>query len=318
MKKPVIPVFFTIDEAYAPYLAVAANSLIRNASPRYDYRLIVLHQGLSQETMARLRQLERPYAKFRFVAIRQSFDQFSDHISDRLRADYFTLTIFFRLFIPDMFPEYDKAIYLDSDVVVTGDISALYETELGDRLLGACLDLSIHDIPELVTYITDAMGAGKERYFNSGVLLMNLRRLREVHLAERFLEVHKRWHFDCIAPDQDYLNALCMGQVLYLDPRWDTMPNRAKPEVAHPLLIHYNLFEKPWMYDGIQYAAVFWHYAMTSGYMDWLIEHKNTYSDLQKAEDSRCLRNLVARGKQIAAMPDNFRDVFESGREQRL
>ena len=42
----------------------------------------------------------------------------TDRIENRLRSDYFTMTIYFRIFIPDMYPEYDKAIYIDSDIVV--------------------------------------------------------------------------------------------------------------------------------------------------------------------------------------------------------
>lgn len=50
-----------------------------------------------------------------------------------LRCDFFTLTIYFRLFLAQMFPQYDKGIYLDSDIVVPGDISQLYQTPLTGR-----------------------------------------------------------------------------------------------------------------------------------------------------------------------------------------
>lgn len=316
--KKIIPVFFTIDDQYAPYMAVAANSLIMNASPEYQYKLIVLHQGLSDENVLKIGNLARPYADIEFVPMQQCFDSITDHISNRLRADYFTLTIYFRLFIPEMFPQYDKAIYIDSDVVVPGDISQMFNIDLQDKLLGVCLDYSIHDVPELVHYITDGVGVGKDNYFNSGILLMNLKRLREVELSRRFLEIHNRRHFDCIAPDQDYLNALCFGNVLQMDRRWDTMPNPKQPEISDPLLIHYNLFEKPWMYDNIQYAEYFWHYAAGTGYLDWLVNFKQNYSEEQKQSDTESLIRLVARGEMIANTEPNFRTVFNSGEEQRL
>ena len=318
MEKQTIPVFFTIDDQYAPYLAVAVCSLIKNASRDYHYRIMVLHQGLDEENMQRIKALQTDYADIEFIPMQQCFDSITDHISNRLRADYFTLTIYFRLFIPDMFPQYDKAIYLDADVVVPGDISKMYEVDLGDKLLGVCLDLSIHDTPELVHYITDGVGVDKDHYFNSGILLMNLKRLREVELGKRFLEVHNRWHFDCIAPDQDYLNAMCFGNVVQLDPRWDTMPNPKQPEIADPLLIHYNLFEKPWMYKGIQYACYFWEYAIHTDYFDWLVDFKRNYSDEQKKSDMESLTRLVARGEMIANADFNFRTVFNEGKERRL
>ena len=71
-----------------------------------------------------------------------SFDNVSDFlvsIENKMPIrDYYNMTTYFRFFIAEMFPEYDKAIYLDSDTVVQGDISELYRTELGDCWVGAC------------------------------------------------------------------------------------------------------------------------------------------------------------------------------------
>ena len=69
-----------------------------------------------------------------------SVDDKKQPTENRLRADYFTPTIFFRLFIPSMFPEYSKGIYLDSDIVVLGDISKLYRVDIENYLLGACIE----------------------------------------------------------------------------------------------------------------------------------------------------------------------------------
>ena len=313
-----IPIFFTIDDGYAPFLAVALNSAIKNSNPQRRYNSIVLYQDLNETDIAKLKSLETENFKISLTPMKANFDALDDRMSNRLRCDYFTLTIYFRLFIPAMFPQYDKGIYIDSDVVLTSDIAELYDIEIGDNLIGACNDLSIADIPPLVAYTENAVGVNKHEYINSGVLLMNLKQMREVDLEGHFLNLLNTYHFDSIAPDQDYLNAMCNGKIYYLDESWDAMPNDAKPPLAHTKLIHYNLFSKPWCYDGIQYGEEFWKYAEDSGYLDEIKAYKAAYTEEKKKADSECLELLVRRGSEI---PDNevtFKKLFDAGVKIRL
>jgi lipopolysaccharide biosynthesis glycosyltransferase len=163
-----------------------------------------------------------------------------------------------------------------------------------------------------------------ERYFNSGVLLMNLKELRKSDLAGRFLELLSRYHFDTIAPDQDYLNALCSGRVTYLPEEWDTMPSTEKNKSAEtnsktePKLIHYNLFAKPWYYDGIQYEDYFWQYAADSGFLDEIKKIKASYTDQDKQSDNEHMALLISRGDKSGENSVTFRRVFDDGKEARL
>lgn len=313
-----IPIFFTIDDGYAPFLAVALNSAIHNASPHRRYRAIVLHQNLSQTNTARLKAMETGNFKIDLIPMQANFEALDDRMSNRLRCDYFTMTIYFRLFIPAMFPQYEKGIYIDSDVVLTEDIAKLYDTDIGDNLIGACNDLSIADVPPLVAYTENAIGVKKQEYINSGVLLMNLQALRRYDLEGHFLRLLNTYHFDSIAPDQDYLNAMCSGRICYLEEAWNTMPNDAKPPLAKPNLIHYNLFSKPWCYDDVQYADVFWHYASDSGYLEKIKAHKAAYSDEKKRADSQCMELLVRRGTQIQQQQITFKKLYDRGVKIRL
>ncbi|MBQ9993872.1 MAG: glycosyltransferase family 8 protein, partial [Clostridia bacterium] len=161
-------------------------------------------------------------------------------------------------------------------------------------------------------------GVDKSEYINSGVLLMNLKKLREAGLDSHFLSLLNEYHFDCIAPDQDYLNALCNGRIYYLGEEWDAMPNENRPPLENVKLVHYNLFSKPWCYDNIQYGECFWSYAEDSGYLHEIKEYKRGYSDEQKQSDSKCLELLVARGAEIARSENTFKKMQESGVKIRL
>ncbi len=314
----IIPIFFSIDDNYAPYLATALNSAIKNASKNREYKAIILIQELSEENKQKISALETENFKIMFVPMSNELEEITDRMSNRLRCDYFTLTIYFRLFIPLMFPEYNKGIYIDSDVVLTGDLAELYDIDIGNNYIGACQDASVVDVPELASYMEDAVGVDRYKYINSGVLLMNLKLLREKQIEKQFLNLLNTYHFDCIAPDQDYLNAICAENIYYLPDVWDIMPNDRLPIRDDIKLIHYNLFSKPWCYDNIQYGSIFWKYAADSGYIDEIKLYKENYSDEKKQSDQSCLKLLIERGLAITKNDVTFKKIFESGVKIRL
>ena len=88
-----IPIFFTIDDGYAPFLAVALNSAIKNADPARQYKAIVLHQELNKTNIEKLKALETENFKIELTPMRANFEALDDRMSNRLRCDYFTLTI---------------------------------------------------------------------------------------------------------------------------------------------------------------------------------------------------------------------------------
>lgn len=320
MKEPreTVPVFFTIDDGYAPLLGVALYSMLQNASKDYQYEVFVIYMELSKENREKLAALKTEQCNIHFIKMKEKLHSIQDRMGSRLRADYFTLTIYFRLFIPDMFPGFDKGIYLDSDIVVPGDISELYREELKDTLLGAVIDPVIAKVPELTKHARLCVGVDSHKYFNSGVLLMNLKELRKARLGERFLELHDKYHFDAIAPDQDYLNAMCKGRVTYLSAVWDAMPSEDEAKIVNPKLVHYNLFSKPWYYDGVQYEEYFWPYAEASGYLPEILNMKKGHTKQDKQADSEHMALLISRGNVTGDGEVTFRSVFNEGIEARL
>ncbi len=318
-KEKVIPIFFTIDNSYAAVNGVAVKSLIENASKDYNYKIIIIHENLNSGNMKKIADLATENCEIEFRPIQEGLETITDRTENKLRCDYFTLTIYFRLFIADMFPEYDKGIYLDSDIVVPGDISELYNKDLGNNIIGACCDNSIQEIPELINWMENSIGVKKQEYINSGILLLNLKMMRERKFSKKFLELLNKFHFDCLAPDQDYINAMCNGKILYLEEEWDTMPNRNKEKLKSPKLIHYNLFDKPWCYDDIQYEEYFWKYAKETAFYDEILEFKKNYPEEQKLSDKNSLAKIIHKGATLTEETDNtFKKKFEAGEYSRI
>lgn len=317
MKKE-IPIFFATDNQYAPYLGVAVRSIIDNANRDDNYKVIILHDNLDEEYKKKINSFKRDFFDIEFVSLNKGLECITNRDENRLRCDYFTLTIYYRLFIPDMFPKYDKAIYIDSDIVVLEDISKLYNIELQNNLIGACTDNSILDIPEIVKYIEYGIGVKKTEYINSGVLLMNLKEMRNKNFSKGFLNLFNTYHFDNIAPDQDYINAMCNGRIKYLDEAWDTMPNNNKLPLESPNLIHYNLFQKPWCYDDIQYEDYFWQYAHKTPFYEIICDFKKNYTAFQKKSDSKCLETLIKKAFDIPDKDLTFKKLYDKGVKIRI
>ncbi len=318
MNKVTIPIFYAIDDSYAKFVAVSIKSLIMNANNNYNYDINVIYENLSEENAKKLKSLETDNVKIILTEMNQNLSMITDKLGNRLREYTFTLTIFFRLFIPVMFPKYDKCIYIDADTVIPGDISRLYNEDLGNNYLGCIVDKSTIDNEILASYFEEVVGIPRDKYINSGVLLMNSKKLRELKIDEKFLDLYTKYGFDVIAPDQDYINSMCYGHIKYLSDIYDAMPNPNNKEVENPVIIHYNLFLKPWQYENVQYYDYFWKYAKFTPYYDEILEIKNSYTDEDRKKDSEWMDLMVSRAESLVGTQNTLKNVFESGKETRL
>ena len=318
MNKITIPIFYAIDDGYAKFVAVSIKSLIMNANNNYNYDINVIYENLSEENTKKLKSLETDNIKIILTEMNQNLSMITDKLGNRLREYTFTLTIFFRLFIPVMFPKYDKCIYIDADTVIPDDISRLYNEDLGDNYLGCIVDKSTNDNEILASYFEKVVGIPRDKYINSGVLLMNSKKLRELKIDEKFLDLYTKYGFDVIAPDQDYINSMCYGHIKYLSDIYDAMPNPNNKEVEKPVIIHYNLFLKPWQYENVQYYDYFWKYAKFTPYYDEILEIKNSYTDEDRKKDSEWMDLMISRAKSLVGTKNTLKKVFESGKETRL
>ena len=318
MNKVTIPIFYAIDDSYAKFVAVSIKSLIMNANNNYNYDINVIYENLSEENAKKLKSLETDNVKIILTEMNQNLSMITDKLGNRLREYTFTLTIFFRLFIPVMFPKYHKCIYIDADTVIPGDISRLYNEDLGNNYLGCIVDKSTIDNEILASYFEEVVGIPRDKYINSGVLLMNSKKLRELKIDEKFLDLYTKYGFDVIAPDQDYINSMCYGHIKYLSDIYDAMPNPNNKEVEKPVIIHYNLFLKPWQYENVQYYDYFWKYAKSTPFYDEILEIKNSYTNEDRKKDSEWMDLMVSRAESLVGTQNTLKNVFESGKETRL
>jgi lipopolysaccharide biosynthesis glycosyltransferase len=298
MKKE-IPIFFACDDNYIPFLGTAIHTLIKNASKDYHYRAIVLNAGIKEENKARVKALENEHLSIDFFNIEEVISKHYDELALRLR-DYYSVAIYYRMFIATLFPQYEKAIYLDADLILVGDISELYHTNIEGKLVGAINDRLVLDVPEFAAYASEAVGIAAHEYFNSGVLVMNLKKFREDDIENKFLHLLETYNFDSVCPDQDYLNVLCRNDKVLLPIGWNKMPLPDHEfDYATLKLLHYNSFEKPWHHDHVLYSKEFWDAAVTSPFYDDLIRIKQSVDAAHLAKEEKGVKGLFAKAIHI-------------------
>ena len=315
-----VPIFYATDEKYAPFLSVSLTSLIANTDPTADttYRILIVHRGLSEESQQLFRQMATDRIAIELYPMESYLIEAINSDRNKLNADYVTMTIYFRLFLSEMFPEIDKAIYLDADTIINADIAQLYRIDLGHDLIAAVADNFVAANPETVYYSEEGLGIPCDQYVNSGMLLMNLKAMREAGFVDHFVKLLNAYHVESIAADQDYLNVMCRGRILMLGYEWNTMMADGTSGPEHPKIIHYNLFGKPWHYRDAPLADYFWRYAEGSAYYPKLIAILKEFSQRDPSFDDKRKATMMTGAVSIPKNEVTFRKVTESGVDLRI
>ena len=306
-KKGIVPVFFATDNNYLPFLAVTLESILENSSRDYDYKIYVLHSGVCDKYREAIERYSREGFSVSFVDVTERLKEIAEHLHMR---DYYTCTTYFRIFIAEMFPQFDKALYLDCDLVALGDISALYGYELGDNLIGGAPCEGVNSFEVYKKYVREVDGLDPDYFFNAGVILMNLKAFREEGFYENFAKLLKEYKFSLIQ-DEDYLNVLCQDRVLRLPRAWNKTP--VAPDILPRedlRIVHYLMTWKPWHYADIPYQEYFWEYAQKTEFFNDLQNGLQNYSFADLEKDKACEENLKALARSEIAREDGYFKVY--------
>jgi lipopolysaccharide biosynthesis glycosyltransferase len=178
---------------------------------------------------------------------------------------YLTAASLLRLRLPSVLKDIDRVVYLDCDLVVLNDIATLYDTDLLDLPLAACLDFWLTGGPPFAPpgwgadawhkFLREVVRLGDSKaYFNAGVMVMDLKRFRNtglIHAADEFLE---QTNYETPFVDQEALNHVVDGAFVRLDRRWNVL---AALGHSDPWIIHYAGPYKPWSCEGRRFT--FWN-----------------------------------------------------------
>jgi lipopolysaccharide biosynthesis glycosyltransferase len=210
--KPIV-IAVALDGGYAPWAATLLRSCLR-ANPSSSICFEIVHDGtLSDVDRGRLGATatsNRSVVRFHLVP--------GDRFANLPTTPLFGPIVWLRLHLPELLPDRSRVLYLDSDTVVMSALDELWNTPLGPHPLGAVANVVEPPARSHVQALGIEYPGG---FFNSGVLLMDLARMRAEHSSEQLLRTAADLRERVVWPDQDVLNVVFAGRWLSLHPRWN-------------------------------------------------------------------------------------------------
>lgn len=293
-----IDIVFCCNRRYAPYLGVMLTSLIKSASPENNYDILILYNQANDNYQIPLKKFNRHNIRVRQVnydlaTLAQGVNFFTHR--------YYVPEVYARFFLPQILTAYRKILYLDIDMLILDDVAKLYQFDLGNYALAASRDfVSLVEIGAFTNnfelYLRHDLGLKRRcDYFCSGVMLMDLAKLRQEKFTKRCLAKLQKISTPLYV-DQDILNCLYKDKVKYLPERWNIMAlcfdssiieqvkktsgdNQQKllaywRLIHHPGIIHFSGGVKPWLKKSSPFASWWWQTAKGSPFFARIMARK--------------------------------------------
>lgn len=281
--KEVVIVFIS-DEKYSMPTGVAITSLKTNGSNQDDeiYKVYVISLGISEKSKKRIESLSTD--TFQVIFIDYELNEMQKKVRTNNNSHVSTTAII-KFELANIFSQYDKVLYLDSDIIVQKSILNFWNTELEGYYVAAVKDgMCIDD--EFQRRV-NSLGIESNQYFNSGVLLLNLKAIRGNNISSQLLEY--RINGNNYYMDQDAFNVIFKGKVKYASPYynvfylWYESEERIRSiaklyDVDFDLrqgkvfldatILHFGDYPKPWNVDRGQLSGLFYSYYMLSPFND--------------------------------------------------
>ncbi|WP_342550771.1 glycosyltransferase [Lysinibacillus sp. FSL M8-0216] len=250
-----INIIIASDEQYLCHATITIISILSNTKSK-SIMFYFLDEGIGKENREYIEwEVNKLNGNIKFINIdKEIFSKF--YISGHIRQ-----SAYYRLIAPNLLPvDAEKAIYVDSDLIVGDDIVKLFKENIDEYIIGAVED-SKQDLNRL-----KGLGINNQHYFNSGVLLINLIKWREANVTEKAFQFAIDNPAKLIYWDQDTLNAVLGGEWYQLDTKWNVQTvffelEEYKKVCSNPSIIHFTTDIKPWhIYSEHPYRQLYLEY----------------------------------------------------------
>lgn len=264
-------VLYQSDDNYAVYMGVSICSLLENNKTAENIHIYIIDDGIIDENKKKIKKMVEGYQRqVTFVSgetvlKNQEITSVFSYAGMRKNSHSY-LKMFFSLLMPDIM---GRLIYIDCDTAVDGDISELEHLEMHDKTIGMVMD-------SLVINSKKSIGLNREdRYYNSGVILIDIDKWRERDCTKRIMD-HIKYVRTYGTVDQDVLNIELRDEIITLPIKYNLQPmhlvypyevyskvykhyekyyeqNEIETAVKKPAIVHYLRYigESPWDADNV-------------------------------------------------------------------
>lgn len=265
-----IPIAVVADSNYTIPVFITISSLLLSADKQTTYDIRIITDNIFEEEWLSSIYKRVHKNNFKWNIYRIGLEQLRNAV---IRNEGLTVFTYARLLIPFLLQDCDKCIYLDTDTVVMKDLSELFQTDIDSYYIAGVKDYGVQMDARRNCRIRDSFSEkSMEDYVNAGVLLMNLKKIRDEKIDDVFKDqVGKNWRFE----DQDIINKCCYGKKVFLPVKYNVLYRYYRrsrfwekgfyPEEdmrqanENPIILHYTSRDmKPWKYLGSRAAGIWW------------------------------------------------------------
>ncbi len=251
------PIVLSVDDKtgeYSKFAGTVLASVFANTKSKIQVHLFH-SKNLSQENKEKFQELcELFHQKLKFHLI-----QLDENIKtiNVIKNNFLSEGALYRLFIVERLKKESKALNLDCDLIVDGDIEEIFSIKMEGRMMCA-----VHDVEVERNYRffrKNMAPSDKTRYFNTGVMLFDLEHLRKENaLLKECIDILEKYPKDPF-PDQSALNYLLNDKCLLIDRKYNRFPKRDSKR-GEALIWHFAGANKPWQTKYSEIDQLFWKY----------------------------------------------------------
>ena len=289
-RKQKIAVSYGLNNNYTYPVLVSMTSILENSykNTYYTFYLLVEKETFKEENKIMFKHLQDKYDRCKVVILEMTNENLKN-----ARKDRYPMEAYYRLLLPNLIPRINRLIYLDGDTMIFKDLTEMYNLEMNNSIILGFVDNSPQD--------AEIFGIKTYKYVTSGVLLIDLRKMRKEDITQKFIDFIENNKDKLIQEDQTVINIVLNGRIGFLPPKYG-MWNFARKEhiINHnfygnysnglkaydekefydawqiPVIIHY-VRAKPWKkknkYTHVFYHRKWWEFARKTSQYDNIVKY---------------------------------------------
>lgn len=324
-----IPIVLASNNYYVPYLYTVIVSFLNYKKEDDVYDIVILHSDISKTNKALLKQIEQngKNIHIRFFNMGSFIADSKFQMNNNL--SHISIDTFYRLFIPEVFKEFDRVIYLDSDLIVKKNIAEILKESSANHTISATRDIDFvsqyYGMKKVRSYSDSVIKLKQiENYFQAGVFVFNIKMFKEKYSLDELLNLAISRKF--LYQDQDIMNIYFKNDIFYLNGQWNVMTDCAEIRMnqirlfapyklykeylearKNPYIIHYAGFAKPWNRPEDDFGNDFWEVVRNSPVYEIMLKRLSTdVTNAMIADNNYMLMNNKLKNKILK----KIRNVF--------
>lgn len=253
-------ILYTLNDKFVPQVAAGICSVCENNKDIDNINFYLISKEITDENKNKLKEFVKKYNRNIIIYELGDIKKYIDFDFDTTGWNSIVLA---RLILDKFLPiDIEKVLYLDGDTIVRGSLKELWNTNLDNYVIGASIEPTVDKIRK------KNLGLEFKPYYNAGVLLINMKKFREMNAGKIILEYYKDNNGKLFANDQDAINGSLSDYICTILPKYNFynifyqysyrfLSKLMKPVeyikeedfrkcVKNPVIIHYLGEERPW------------------------------------------------------------------------